>query len=107
MLQQLTRVAHRRWTAKSIRGTLLAEFAPGERSATLYVAFCPPFERLPHVEVEVVDDSTPTSRLRKSCTTAPSSKSGCRAPATTAATRDVEFFAAERCIASRVQALPV
>ena len=26
-------------------------------SATLYVAFCPPFERLPQVEVEVADDS--------------------------------------------------
>jgi hypothetical protein len=35
-----------------VRGTLLAEFAPGERVATLYVAFCPPYERLPHVEVE-------------------------------------------------------
>jgi hypothetical protein len=35
-----------------LSGTLLAEFAPGERTATLHIAFCPPFERLPHVEVE-------------------------------------------------------
>jgi hypothetical protein len=40
---------------ESIRGTLRAEFAAGQRHATLYVGFCPPLERLPDVEVEVVD----------------------------------------------------
>jgi hypothetical protein len=30
---------------------------PGERSTTLYAAFCPPFERLPRVEVELVEES--------------------------------------------------
>jgi hypothetical protein len=55
VLQQLTRTR----TADGheiVHGTLLAEFAPGERTATLYVAFCPPFERLPHVEVESAAD---------------------------------------------------
>jgi hypothetical protein len=42
---------------ETVRGMLLAEFAPGERNATLFVAFCPPFEQLPNVEVDVADDS--------------------------------------------------
>jgi hypothetical protein len=41
----------------AIRGTLVAEFVAGQREATLYVAFCPPFERLPDVEAHVTDDS--------------------------------------------------
>jgi hypothetical protein len=56
MLQQLTRSR----TADGqdvIQGSLLAEFAPGERSAILYVAFCPPFERLPQVELESSADA--------------------------------------------------
>ena len=32
---------------ETIRGTLVAEFAAGERTAIVHVAFCPPFERLP------------------------------------------------------------
>jgi hypothetical protein len=54
LLQQLSRSR----TAdghESIHGTLVAEFAPGERTATLHVAFCPPFEKLPHVEAEIAD----------------------------------------------------
>ena len=54
ILQELTRFR----TAEgsdAIRGTLTAEFAPGQRTATLYVAFCPPFERLPDIDVEVDD----------------------------------------------------
>jgi hypothetical protein len=42
---------------ETVRGMLLAEFSPGERSATLFVAFCPPFEQLPNVDVDVADDS--------------------------------------------------
>jgi hypothetical protein len=56
VLQQLTRFR----TAEghmAIRGTLVAEFVAGQREATLYVAFCPPFERLPDVEAHVTDDS--------------------------------------------------
>lgn len=40
---------------EAIYGTLLAEFAAGERTVTLHVAFCPPFEQLPHVDAEAVD----------------------------------------------------
>ena len=54
-LQQLTRV--RTAAGKdAIRGSLTAEFAPGERQTTLYVGFCPPFELLPEVEATVNDD---------------------------------------------------
>ena len=56
VLQQLTR--SRSATGQAvIQGTLLAEFAPGERSAMLYVAFCPPFERLPQIELESSADA--------------------------------------------------
>jgi hypothetical protein len=56
VLQQITRVR----TASGnevIHATLLAEFARGQRTATIYVGFCPPFERLPHVELESVADA--------------------------------------------------
>jgi hypothetical protein len=55
-LQRITRYRAADGT-QAIHGTLLAEFTAGERTATLHVAFCPPFERLPTVEVETVDDS--------------------------------------------------
>jgi hypothetical protein len=41
---------------ETISGQLLAEFAPGERQSTVYVGFCPPFERLPEIEVNLADD---------------------------------------------------
>lgn len=61
VLQQLTRFR----TAEGIegiRGTLTAEFAPGERTVALHAAFCPPLERLPQVEVEV-NDATATVKV--------------------------------------------
>jgi hypothetical protein len=58
-IQQLTRYRHADGT-QTILGTLLAEFAPGDRSTTLHVAFCPPFDRLPTVEAEAVDDTPAT-----------------------------------------------
>jgi hypothetical protein len=61
-LQQLTRYRSPDGT-HSIHGTLLAEFEPGERSTTIHAAFCPPFEVLPEVEVEVTDDSFATVKL--------------------------------------------
>jgi hypothetical protein len=62
ILQQLTRV---RDTSRheSIHGTLAAEFAPGERQTTLFVAFCPPFEYLPEVEAEIADNSPADVKL--------------------------------------------
>lgn len=62
ILQQHTRIR----TAdgcESIHGTLVAEFAAGERQTTLYVSFCPPFERLPQVEATVADDLEATTKL--------------------------------------------
>lgn len=62
VLQRLTRVR----TAEgndAIRGTLVAEFAPGERQVTLYTGFCPPFELLPDVELNVADDSEADVKL--------------------------------------------
>jgi hypothetical protein len=61
-LQQLTRYRAADGT-HSIHGTLIAEFEPGDRSATLHIAFCPPFERLPTVELEAVDNSFATVKL--------------------------------------------
>ncbi len=62
VLQQLTRteLADGRHT---IHATLTALFAPGQRTATLYVAFCPPFERLPEVDVDFDDATIATVKL--------------------------------------------
>jgi hypothetical protein len=38
----------------TIHGSLVAEFAAGDRIAVLHVAFCPPFEWLPTVEAKKV-----------------------------------------------------
>jgi hypothetical protein len=54
LLQQLTR-SRAADGCEAVHGRLIAEFAPGERTAVLHVAFCPPFERPPSVEAEVVD----------------------------------------------------
>jgi hypothetical protein len=54
LLQQLTRsrAADR---SETISGTVVAEFAQGERTTTLHIAFCPPFEVLPRVEAEIAE----------------------------------------------------
>ena len=54
LLQQMSR-SRTAEGHESIHGTLVAEFSPGERTATLHVAFCPPFEKLPHVAAEIAD----------------------------------------------------
>jgi hypothetical protein len=62
VLQNLTRVR----TAEghdAIRGTLVAEFEPGARQTTLHIAFCPPFERLPEIDANLVDDSDAELKL--------------------------------------------
>jgi hypothetical protein len=46
-----------------VQGTLVAEFGPGERTAALHVAFCPPFELVPHVEAEVADGPDATVKV--------------------------------------------
>jgi hypothetical protein len=49
--------------AELIRGEFVAEFAAGERNATLYIAFCPPFERLPTVDAQIGDESSATVKV--------------------------------------------
>jgi hypothetical protein len=59
LIQQLTRFRATNGN-EAIRGTLVAEFAPGERTAVVYAAFCPPFEQLPQVAAQIADDSPAT-----------------------------------------------
>jgi uncharacterized membrane protein YhaH (DUF805 family) len=54
LLQQLNRSRSTNG-CEAIHGTIIAEFAPDERTMIQHVAFCPPFERLPSVEAEVTD----------------------------------------------------
>lgn len=65
VVQQLTRVRMADGS-ETIHGTLAAHFAPGSRTATLHVAFCPPMARVPHVEAEPaggVDASVEVSQV--------------------------------------------
>lgn len=62
VLQQITRIRSADGT-EAIRAALVAEFNAGERQATLYIAFCPPFERLPQVEADLDDDLEATVKL--------------------------------------------
>jgi hypothetical protein len=62
IVQSVERVRDARGV-ESIRGMLRAEFAAGQRHATLYVGFCPPLERLPVVEVEVVDGTDASAKV--------------------------------------------
>jgi hypothetical protein len=54
VLQELTRVSDGAGI-ESVRGTLRADFAVGQRHATLYAGFCPPLAATPDVEFEAVD----------------------------------------------------
>jgi hypothetical protein len=62
MLQQLSR-SRAADGHETVHGTLTAEFGPGERTTTLHVAFCPPFELLPHVEAEIADGPDATVKV--------------------------------------------
>jgi hypothetical protein len=44
-----------------LAGHVRVRFAAGQRTAEAHVAFCPPFDRAPHVEFEAV--STPAARI--------------------------------------------
>ena len=46
-----------------VRGTLVAEFDPGQRVSTVHVGFCPPFESLPAVDAEVDGDLSATVKI--------------------------------------------
>jgi hypothetical protein len=54
LLQQLIRTRDANG-CEVVHGKLAAEFVAGQRTTIVHVGFCPPFERLPQVEAEVVD----------------------------------------------------
>jgi hypothetical protein len=91
-------IYHRAATgAASVAGWLQAQFAAGQRTAILHVAFCPAFEQPPTVEAELVDgplgDVRPTLVLPWGIRW--EVKLDSPAPAPTAAT--IEFIAHEPC----------
>jgi hypothetical protein len=43
---------------EQIKGGIRVEFAPGQRDATIHLAFCPPFSRTPQVVTEDVDGAS-------------------------------------------------
>jgi hypothetical protein len=60
--QHLTRVRDDAG-AESIRGTLRADFIPGQRHATLHVGFCPPLPTLPKIAAEPIDGPDATVKI--------------------------------------------
>jgi hypothetical protein len=89
-LQQLTR-----WRTADgrdvLQGTLLAEFAAGERTTTLYVTFCPPFERLPRIDLESSVDAKAVQSFHHGAQL----EVRLTQPARTACTATVELFATD------------
>jgi hypothetical protein len=64
--QQLLQELKRYRTAEGrefLRGTLLAEFLAGQRNATLYAAFCPPFEFLPQIAANVTGNASASVKV--------------------------------------------
>jgi len=94
VLQRLTRVrtvdGH-----EAISGTLLAEFAPGERNATLHVAFCPPFETLPNLEAQIADDSEASVKVTQVLHNGAQLEVRLPEPADETIAVEVEFFATD------------
>jgi hypothetical protein len=94
VLQDLTRTR----TADEgeiVRGTLLAEFSPGERTAALHVGFCPPFERLPRCEAQPFDSKVASVKLIQVLHHGAHIEVRLARPATTAQTVVVGFLATD------------
>jgi hypothetical protein len=81
---------------EAIRGMLIADFAAGQRDAALYVAFCPPFERLPDVEAHVADDAAATVKVAQRLHHGAQLDVRLPAPAEAPLSVTIEFFAEER-----------
>jgi hypothetical protein len=94
VLQQLARVRTAEGN-EAVRGRLVAEFAAGQRDTTLYVAFCPPFERLPDVDTHVTDDTTASVKVAQRLHNGAQLDVRLTEPAENSLTVTVEFFAAE------------
>lgn len=78
-----------------MEGSLLAEFAPGERSVDLFVGFCPPFERLPEVEAESADTTDASVKLVQVLFNGTQLEVRLAHPATAPTAVSIQFFAAE------------
>ncbi len=61
VLQQLTR-SRGADGSEQLAGWLRMPFGPGQRTASLHVAFCPPFDRRPEIDVAQCDG--PTTRVK-------------------------------------------
>ncbi len=62
VLQQLVRVRDADGV-EVVRGSLRADFIPGQRHATLHVGFCPPLASLPEVAAEPADGPDATVKV--------------------------------------------
>jgi hypothetical protein len=94
VLQKFTRVR----TADGhevIHGALIGEFGPGERHATLHIAFCPPFDHLPRVEVNVADDSRASVKLTQVLHNGAQLEVRLAAPASKDTSVTIELFASD------------
>ena len=61
LMQQIVRMQAPDGT-ETMSGRLRASFLPGQRTASVHLAFCPPFSRVPTVEVEQIDG--PPGRIK-------------------------------------------
>jgi hypothetical protein len=95
VLQELTRFRTSQGK-EAIRGKLVAEFATGQREANLYVAFCPPFQRLPDVEAQVAGNPAATVKVAQRLHHGAQFDVRLAAPAEEPLSVTIEFFAAER-----------
>jgi len=95
VLQRLERVRSAEGL-EMVRGTLLAEFASGQRQTSLYVSFCPPFELLPQVEANVLDDAETEVKLAQVLHNGAQLDVRLSEPAEDALAVSIEFFASEK-----------
>ncbi len=93
VLQDVTRICSADGV-ESIRGTLTAAFAAGQRHAALHVGFCPPLEQLPTIEVELVDGPDAAVKVSQALAHGAQFEVRLAEPAEDACTITLEFSAA-------------
>jgi hypothetical protein len=94
VLQTITRIRADDGS-ESIRASLWVEFAPTDRNATIYVAFCPPFRRLPEVDVDFDDAIVSAVKLTQVLHNGAQVDVTLTHPAPTDTAVAIELFAAE------------
>jgi hypothetical protein len=94
LLQQVTRYRSADG-GETVHAQLHAEFNAGQRAASLYVAFCPPFERLPDVDVDSDDARIATAKLTQVLHQGAQVDVVLSRPAPTNALIPIELFAVE------------